>query len=947
MDFASSNKDNKDSGATMTPGITVDFWARIRSTVEEALALPPQERSSFLRSLADQDLALHKEVEELLAVEKEATRLFSIDTWQQAATGFSSSARPGMTIGSYRLLRELGRGGMGEVFLAERSDGEFHHLVAVKLLQTGILSRGMIERFRQERQILARLPHSGIARLLDGGVSDDGTLYAVMEYVDGEPIDVYCERFALSVPERLKLFLRAAQAVQFAHQQLVLHLDIKPANLLVTPQGDPRLLDFGISRIIAENEGGTVQSEATTHLLTPRYASPEQAAGEPLGVASDVFSLGTLLYRILTGRLPYPIEDAAPLEAARMIREMAPEKPSRVAPPEVRSQLRGDLDLILLKTLRKEPQRRYATVAALMSDIEAYLASKPVSAHRDSIGYRAAKLIRRRRGTLFASAIAVLAIAVSVGLVIRSAILARRQEALAQRRLRDVRDLAHSFIFDLDPQLQGIPGTVAVRAYILKTGMKYLDAMAREAGTDDDLNYELARGYIKLSVLENSFIYQSLGEAKEARSAMQKAVALESAAYRRHPHDLQQIERYLYVSENASMPVEAAGDIARYDSLQQQLWAIGQPMLTAKGQPQGLFTMGSIAGEMATNRIGNGALWNLADPVSGLQWSRRSREIMTRIRQEFPRDPLRRNALVDTVYTYATDIDGNTELANMAGASASLSGMQRLVNTREFQSDPALAPARRVASDYLFGTLLVQHRLKEAKAVAPMLRVTDMRESGNNSRLKIATATALCDRGAFDLESGDAADGTREMQKGLQAFQKLVQDDPTDINSEVQYILHGTRFGEEPLVPRALRRDALTRVIQISRAYAARHPEVVSAQARLAVAWIVMLTMDRDLHDVKSAAHDESEARTAIARLRARMPDQPQAKLYSSQLEAILSGKLDGQDACRQRIGAARLWLFLNGPEQISTCAAGLRSVSPDAVHGQAKADPKPSRDGL
>lgn len=946
MDFARLNRDNEKSSNTMTPGITADFWAHIRTALETALALPSAERSAFLRSLADRDLALHKHVEELLSAEKEATRLFAIDRWQVAASGYASSVKPGTTIGRYRILRELGRGGMGEVFLAERADGEYQHQVAVKVLQTGILSGGLVERFRQERQILARLSHPGIARLLDGGVTDGGILYAVMEYVDGEPIDAYCERMALSIPERLSLFLRAAQAVQYAHQQLVLHLDIKPANLLVTAQGEPRLLDFGISRFISDTESGAAPSEATTRLLTPRYASPEQAAGEPLGVASDVFSLGTLLYKLLTGSLPYPIEDAQPLEAARMIREAAPEKPSRMAPAVLGSELRGDLDLILLQTLRKEPQRRYATVAALAADIESYLASRPVSAHRDSLGYRTAKLMRRRKRTIIAAALAFLAVAGSIGLVIHSAIVARREEALAQHRLQDIRELAHSFIFDLDPQLQGIPGTVAVRAYILKTGMKYLDAMAREAGTDEDLNYELARGYVRLSVLENSFIYQSLGEAKEAKTAMQKAVALEAAAYQRHPHDPQQIERYLYVAENEAMQAEAAGDILGYDRQQQRLWEIGQPMLTARDQPQGLFTMGSIAGEMATNRIGNGALWNLADPVAGLKWSRQSREIMARVRQQFPNHPLRRNALVDTLYTYATDIDGHTELADMAGVSSSLAAMQKLANTPEFKNDPALAPGHRVATDYLFTTLVLEHRLREAAALAPRVHVTDMPEAGNNSRLKIAIATSLCVRGAFDLEKGDGSAGTAEMRKGLQGFQELFQADPSDINSEVQYVLHGTRIGEEPLAPASVRRHALARVLRINQAYAARYPEVVSAQARLAVAWMVLLTLDRDAHDLPSASRDEAEARLAIGRLRSKMPNQPEAVLYSSQLQAITSGKLDHQDECRQRIGAARFWLFLNGPEQIAACSASVRPGIPDAVPEQAKAARTPNRDG-
>ncbi len=260
------------------------------------------------------------------------------------------------------------------------------------MLQDSVSTARLVERFEEERQILARLSHPGIARLLDGGLTPDGRPYLVLEYVDGRAIDVYCDEEKLDTTARLRLFLKVADAVQSAHQQLVLHLDLKPANILVTPEGEPRLLDFGIARILTEGSLGTNQAEATMRLMTPRYASPEQAEGLPLGVASDVFSLGTLLYRLLTGRLPYRIESASPLEAARIIREEAPYavEQSRLMVLSA-AELRDDLDNILLQALRKEPERRYGTVAAFADDITRYLAFKPVRAHPDSVSYRAKK----------------------------------------------------------------------------------------------------------------------------------------------------------------------------------------------------------------------------------------------------------------------------------------------------------------------------------------------------------------------------------------------------------------------------------------------------------------------------------------------------------------------------------------------------------------------------
>ncbi|MFP5228369.1 MAG: serine/threonine-protein kinase [Acidobacteriota bacterium] len=925
--------------------MTAEVWAQIRSALETALTLRAGDRDDFLKELARQDPRLHSEVEDLLALEPQATELFSIDRWQDRASGMASGVEPGMLVGHYRLLRELGHGGMGTVYLAERADGEYQHQVAVKLLQPSVQVPGMAERFRQERQILARLSHPGIARLLDGGVTQSGLLYAVMEYVEGEPIDLYCDRHGLSVPERLRLFLKAAEAVQYAHQQLVLHLDIKPANLLVTPDGEPRLLDFGISRIMAESERLAVQGETTLRLLTPRYASPEQASGEPLSVASDVFSLGTLLYRLLTGRLPYPIDDAAPLEAARMIRDVPPQIPSRVAPPERRTQLSGDLDLILLHALRKEPERRYATVAALAEDLGHYLALRPVGVHRDSVPYRVARFVRRRRGAVAASALVLLVIAVSVGMIIRSAIIARREEAVATRRLQDVRDLAHSYIFDLDPQLQGIPGTVGVRSFILHTGMKYLDAMAKEAGTDDALNNELALGYLRLSVLENSFVYQSLGNKEEARAALNKAIALVSAAYQRNPHDPAQIEQYLYIREEEGITAEAQGDIERYDSILERLWTLGQPLLTAKNHPQGLFDMGSIAAEMATNRIGNGALWNFADPIAGLQCAKRSEAIMARLQSEYPSSPLAKRAMVDAMYDRATEIDGNTELGNEAGVSAALAELERRASATAFQQDPRLAPARRIASDYILATLVLEHRLAEADAAAPQDRVTDMPEKENNSRLKLADATFYRNSGWLDLEKGRVAAGTRKMEQALRIYEDLLRADPADVNATVQIIYTGTRLGLEPLAPSSVRREALQRVIDLSSRYAASHPRIASPQAVLALAWITLESMDRDEGKMLQARDEAEQARISIQRLRSLAPQSPMADRLASQLKAVDSGKLDHQNACRQRVGAMFFMTFLNGEQQMAACAiSSVRSTG--AVHEPARVGPRPSPDG-
>ncbi|MBL8222919.1 MAG: serine/threonine protein kinase, partial [Bryobacterales bacterium] len=286
-------------------------------------------------------------------------------------------------IGSYRVLRELGRGGMGSVYLARRDDEEYRKLVAVKVLRAGF-PRSFQERFRRERQILASLDHPNISTLFDAGSLPDGRPYCVMEYVEGLPIHEYCRLHGISSREILALFLPICSAVQYAHQHLVIHRDLKPANILIRPDGVPKLLDFGIAHLAEEGEAEALTRTGQA-LFTPEYASPEQLKGVRVTTASDVYSLGVLLHRLLTGNLPYPAQGVNAIEAARLVLDSDP----------ARAGIDADLDSILLKALRKEPQLRYATVAAMAADIENYLAGRTVGARRSTFGYVAGKFIRR------------------------------------------------------------------------------------------------------------------------------------------------------------------------------------------------------------------------------------------------------------------------------------------------------------------------------------------------------------------------------------------------------------------------------------------------------------------------------------------------------------------------------------------------------------------------
>jgi serine/threonine-protein kinase len=376
---------------------------------------------------------------------------------------------PGLRIGPYEIERELGSGGMGTVYLASRADEAFEKKVAIKVVRGALGSAEAVERFKRERQILAHLAHPNIGRLLDGGATPEGLPYLVMDYIEGEPLHVYCDRKRLSTVERLKLFLEVASAVEYAHRELVIHRDLKPANILVTEDSVPHLLDFGIAKLLdAETDPGGVAN--TVIAFTPWYASPEQVRGEPMATATDIYSLGVLLYELLTGHGPYRLATGKPLEVLRAIVEQEPELPSAAVdrtlrlpsseagraaaltpssvsrtregtPQRLRSRLRGDLDAILMTALRKEPERRYPSVAAFAADVRAYIEGRPISARRDSVLYRTGKFVKRNRWGV-AAGIAILGL--GIGMVVSTLVQSRR---LANERDRAAR--IQKFLVDL------------------------------------------------------------------------------------------------------------------------------------------------------------------------------------------------------------------------------------------------------------------------------------------------------------------------------------------------------------------------------------------------------------------------------------------------------------------------------------------------------------------
>jgi len=484
----------------------------LEALYDEVAGLDPVARLRFIDERCAGDEEMRREL--LAAFHDGSSGLTAVV--ERAASTISDDAWVGRRCGAYRIVRPLGRGGMGTVFLAVRDDDQFHKEVAIKTLKFDLEGRNAIVRFRHERQILANLEHPNIARVLDGGTTEQGTPYIVMEYIAGIPITEWCEQQQLSIADRLRLFRHVCGAVQYVHQHLIVHRDIKPGNILVTPDGIPRLLDFGIAKLL---ESGTTASDAPDTitgalLMTPDYASPEQVRGDAVSTVTDVYSLGGVLYEILTGQRPHVIGSFDPLEMARAICETPIRPPSATG----NKRLRGDLDTIVLRAMQKEPSRRYPSAAELSEDVRRHLDGLPIAARQDSAAYRALKFVRRNRIGVAASTAVVAALTVGV-------IVSLHEARVAQRRFAQVRELANTFLFQFYDQVTPLAGSTAVRASIVETARKYLDGLSSEAGGDKDLTLELAQAYQRLGDVQG-MSSSNLGQLDDSRQSFRHALAL-------------------------------------------------------------------------------------------------------------------------------------------------------------------------------------------------------------------------------------------------------------------------------------------------------------------------------------------------------------------------------------------------------------------------------------
>jgi serine/threonine protein kinase len=619
--------------------VNPEKWEQMKGLFASALALGPGERSTFLRNACGDDQALLAEMEGLLrSYESEKSLPDEEHTGRSVA---------GQKIGPYKLIRRIGVGGMGAVYLAARADDTFNKRVAIKLVREGVDTEAVLRRFRQERQILAPLDHPNITKLLDGGTTEDELPYFVMDYVEGTRIDEYCDNHKLSIEERITLFREVCSAVQYIHQNLVVHRDLKPSNILVTAEGIPKLLDFGIAKLL-KPEFFTSSLDATLaefHPMTPGYASPEQVRGEPITTASDVYSLGVILYELLTSCRPYQLKGDTPDEIRRAVCDQQPEKPSTTLtrfqegrtgarkksltaeavaamratiPEKLRRQLSGDLDTIVLKALRKEPQRRYASVELLSEDLRRHQEGLPVTAHRDTWSYRAGKFVRRHKAGVAAAALVMASLIAGVVATSWQARVARHERAKAEQQFNDVRRLTSSFLFEFHDAIKNLPGATPARQLLVQRALEYLGKLASQSQGDASLQRELAEAYLKVGDVQGNPYGSNLGDTPGAARSYQAALDISQALVRANPKN-EEAQGYLArsykslaeVLAHLGKPSEAVADL-------RQAIAILEPLTSSKPDDELRI---QLAGSYQTlaDLLGHPGQMNLGDSAGALE----------------------------------------------------------------------------------------------------------------------------------------------------------------------------------------------------------------------------------------------------------------------------------------------------------------------------------------
>jgi eukaryotic-like serine/threonine-protein kinase len=775
------------------PELPSDPAGRLRALFDAAVALPAGEREAFLGELDGEGRILRNELAELLAAHDRAAGFLEDAPLAKIRGELDPERLIGERLGDYRIERLLGRGGMGSVFLARRADGAYDQTVAIKLLDHLEQEAGAIRRFERERQTLAKLTHPNIARLLDGGTTGDGTPFLVMEYVDGEHVDRFCDRRRLGVPARLRLFLQVCAGVQHAHRHLVVHRDLKPGNILVTAEGEVKLLDFGIAKLLGELER---EAEPEVGAFTPGYASPEQLRGDQVSAASDVFALGLILHELLCGAHPYAphhedvgaisaaiLEEEAPTPSLALRTSGAAEDGSAEAsaarrgvdPPRLRRQIEGDLDAILLKALAKEEARRYASAGELAGDLERHLGHRPVTARAGERGYVARRFVRRHRLAVTAASLLAVSLLAGLGATLW-------QARIAERHAADVRALAGTLIFEVDDLIRDLPGSTPARQQIVARAFEYLDRLEADAAGDPGLRRELAVAYQRVGNIQGNPNVSNLGDTRGALTSYQKALTLAQDVVRRDPRDLE-ARRSLAVIHEKLADIQAwMGDLAAAEA--SAATALGLFEELAREQHDELRYRFSFAISLVKmgDLEGNPSFPNLGRPDEALGLYRRAGALLDELAVAHPQDlGVRRyrgiaRERIGTVLLSTGDLEGATAAFRQSFEVRRAIAAEHAGNT-EIERDVG------VALEKLGEVLLADGRPDEAFdelslsfAIFRDLAADDPRNASARRSLAIShqkMASAL-------ERTGRPADARAELRASREILAELVAADPAN-----------------------------------------------------------------------------------------------------------------------------------------------------------------------
>lgn len=806
-------------------------WQQIKEVFLSAVELDTSARHEFLADACAQDDELRAEVEKMMAADEEAAEfLESSPAEKLAGACLTGSVSDLQHLGCWRLVQELGHGGMGVVYLAERNDGQFAQQAAIKIIRRGMDSAELLRRFHTERQILASLNHPYIARLLDGGTTPDGRPWYVMEFINGKPLDEYCDEHRLSLSERLLLFRKICSAVQYAHQRLIIHRDLKPSNIMVTEEGEVKLLDFGIARLMTPETDDPDFTATQFGLMTPAYASPEQVRGDNITTTSDIYSLGVILYELLTGHRPYHFPSARPDEIASAICDSEPPRPSLavlcdsaatlsdasrlqirnlslvsghplyVWPPSVisktraespdrlRRRLHGDLDNIVLKALRKDPQRRYASVEQFSEDLHRYLTGLPVRARRDTISYRLTRFMQRNKVPVAAVVIVLASLCTGIVTTWQQSLIAQRERALAERRFHDVRQLASSFLFKYHDKVADLPGSTPVREMIVRDATEYLDRLAQDAGDDRTLQLEVAQGWLKIGDVQGRPFLSNLGNTKDAISSYQKALQICEELEKRAAGNAAELSiKSMALQSLGVIHIRARMFTEAISELRQSV-AIAQPLLAAdSGNRDHQWLLSS-----ASLYLGDALKWSGDNkgPMEHYQLALNLREALVKAddrNQKYIRGLaivsqrlallLASNSRQDKVALYqslqfhqrAADLFQSVALANPENPQATRDAIDQKLMMAE-----ALARTGQTAEALEFCHSAATSFEKLAGA------------DPDNAEFRRDIATAWYIAATISQDTGQIAAGVRYMLKSMATYEKLAAGDPANADNYVE-----------------------------------------------------------------------------------------------------------------------------------------------------------------